>query len=45
LLNLLGKQTPQIGLLLEALQATLDFEGAMEKRFEMPVGIMFSFSW
>lgn len=35
--NVLGKQTPQIGTLLEALQATLDFEGAMGKRFEMSV--------
>ena len=41
LLNVLGKQTPQIGFLLEALQATLDFEGAMAKRFEKPVSSSF----
>lgn len=40
LANVLGKQPPSVGSLLEALQSTLDFESAMSKRFEMPVSII-----
>ncbi|WVN88398.1 uncharacterized protein L203_103607 [Cryptococcus depauperatus CBS 7841] len=36
LANVLGKQTPAVNVLLEALQATIDFEGAMSRRFRMP---------
>ncbi|WWD17223.1 hypothetical protein CI109_101661 [Kwoniella shandongensis] len=36
LANVLGKATPGISVLLDALQATLDFESAFAKRFEMP---------
>ncbi|KAK8864473.1 hypothetical protein IAR55_001723 [Kwoniella newhampshirensis] len=36
LANVLGKATPVVSVLLDALQATLDFEAACSKRFEMP---------
>ncbi|ORY20639.1 Vps53-like protein [Naematelia encephala] len=36
LANLLGKATPNVGVLLEALQATKDFEIVFAKRFERP---------
>lgn len=38
LANVLGKGTPNVNVLLEGLQATLDFEAVISKRFEMPVG-------
>jgi hypothetical protein len=34
--NVLGKAVPTVTTLLEALQGTLDFEGAMSKRLEIP---------
>lgn len=37
LANVLGKQTPQVGVLFDALQATKDFESSLERRFDMPV--------
>lgn len=37
LANVLGKQTPQVGVLFDALQATKDFESSLERRFSMPV--------
>lgn len=37
LANVLGKQVPQVGVLLDALQATLDFEGVLARRFNKPV--------
>ncbi|WVQ79954.1 hypothetical protein IAT38_002055 [Cryptococcus sp. DSM 104549] len=36
LANVLGKQVPAVNVLLDALQATLDFEGAFARRFDMP---------
>ena len=42
LANVLGKATPSVGVLLDALQSTLDFEGAFAKRFEMPVSASFA---
>ncbi|WOO80628.1 Vacuolar protein sorting-associated protein 53 [Vanrija pseudolonga] len=36
LANVLGKQVPQVGVLLDALQATLDFEGVLARRFNKP---------
>lgn len=36
LANVLGKAVPNVGVLLDALQATLDFEGAFSRRFAMP---------
>ncbi|TXT07188.1 hypothetical protein VHUM_03358 [Vanrija humicola] len=36
LANVLGKQVPQVGVLLDALQATLDFEGVLSRRFNKP---------
>lgn len=37
--NVLGKGVPGVTVLLEALQATLDFETAMSKRLDMPVSL------
>lgn len=37
LANVLGKGTPNVNTLLEALQSTLDFEAGFAKRFERPV--------
>ncbi|WWC70074.1 uncharacterized protein I206_104020 [Kwoniella pini CBS 10737] len=36
LANVLGKSTPAVNVLLDALQATLDFESGFARRFEMP---------
>ncbi|WWC89216.1 uncharacterized protein L201_004134 [Kwoniella dendrophila CBS 6074] len=36
LANVLGKSTPVVNVLLDALQATLDFEAGFSRRFEMP---------
>ena len=35
--NVLGKDKPNVGVLLDALQSTLDFEAALSTRFQMPV--------
>jgi len=35
--NVLGKSTPAVSTLLDALQSTVDFETGFAKRFEMPV--------
>ena len=40
LANVLGKATPQVNTLLEALQSTLDFEAAISKRFGIPVSLI-----
>lgn len=37
LANVLGRATPDVNVLLDALQATLDFEAAFARRFNMPV--------
>lgn len=39
--NVLGKGVPAVTVLLEALQGTLDFEGAMSKRLDLPVSYRF----
>ena len=39
LVKVLEKSLPAVGHLLEALQATQDFEESMEKRFNMPVSL------
>ncbi|WRT66449.1 uncharacterized protein IL334_003407 [Kwoniella shivajii] len=36
LANVLGKSTPAVNVLLDALQATLDFEAGFARRFDMP---------
>nr|XP_019001124.1 vacuolar-sorting protein 53 long isoform [Kwoniella mangroviensis CBS 8507]OCF64585.1 vacuolar-sorting protein 53 long isoform [Kwoniella mangroviensis CBS 8507] len=36
LANVLGKSTPAVNILLDALQATLDFEAGFARRFDMP---------
>lgn len=36
LANVLGKATPNVAVLLDALQATLDFESVLSRRFDMP---------
>ncbi|WWC62062.1 uncharacterized protein I303_104651 [Kwoniella dejecticola CBS 10117] len=36
LANVLAKSTPAVNVLLDALQATLDFEAGLSRRFEMP---------
>lgn len=41
LANVLGKGTPNVALLLEALQSTLDFEDFFAKRFGIPVSLSF----
>lgn len=35
--NVLGKGTPAVSVLLDALQSTLDFEASFVKRFDQPV--------
>jgi hypothetical protein len=37
LANVLGKGTPSVSVLMDALQSTLDFEAFFAKRFDMPV--------
>jgi antitoxin component HigA of HigAB toxin-antitoxin module len=37
LANVLGKTVPNVNVLLDALQATLDFEAAFSRRFNIPV--------
>jgi hypothetical protein len=44
LANVLGKGTPGVSVLLEALQSTLDFEAAFAKRFHQQVGYL-TVSW
>lgn len=40
LANVLGKAKPNVNALLDALQATLDFEIVFAKRFDMPVSMI-----
>lgn len=41
LVNVLGKAKPNVSVLLDALQSTLDFETVFAKRFDMPVSPRF----